>query len=73
MLIVSRIGSYLSIFNILLIPKLSDIMFERFDYKSRTRLAVLVILMYYLVMAWLNKVNYISSFNFSVIGGWFGV
>lgn len=33
----------------------------------------LVILMYYLVMAWLNKVNYISSFNFSVIGGWFGV
>ena len=29
--------------------------------------------MYYLVMAWLNKVNYISSLNFSVIGGWFGV
>lgn len=56
MLIVSRIGNYLSIFNILLIPKLIDVMFRRFDYKSRTRLAILMILIYYLVMIWLNKV-----------------
>lgn len=55
MLIVSRIGNYLSIFNILLIPKLIDVMFRRFDYKSRTRLAILMILIYYLVMIWLNN------------------
>lgn len=71
MLIVSRIGNYLSIFNILLIPKLIDVMFRRFDYKSRTRLAILMILIYYLVMIWLNKVNYILNFDFSVIGEMF--
>ncbi len=61
----------MSIFNILLIPKLIDVMFRRFDYKSRTRLAILMILIYYLVMIWLNKVNYILNFDFSVIGEMF--
>lgn len=64
MLIIARVAVYMSVFNILLIPKLVDKVLSRFNFRSRTILAILAILIYYIIMVYYGKVNYVTEFRF---------
>ena len=64
MLIIARAAEYLSVFYILLIPKLVECVLKKFNYRSRTIIAIFFIGIYYMGMVLMHKVNYVNSFKF---------
>ena len=66
MLIIARVAIYMSVFNILLIPKIVDKVLIRFNYRTRNFFAVLIVCLYYFVMIYTNRVNYVTEFRFLI-------
>lgn len=68
MLIIARIASYFSVFYILLIPEIVNVILKRCNFRTKTFLCISVIFIYYLAMIYFGRVNYVTDFNFGILG-----
>lgn len=68
MLISARIATYFSVFYILLIPEIVNIALERYNFRTKTFICIIIVLIYYLAMIYFGRVNYVTQFDFWIWG-----